>query len=128
MVLIERSYCQFLSPPPQRVATFLFRAWPSSFCLPIKGPALSRFSLEGKTTSCCASPFRSISGEHQRWKSRPPERVSVVRFICSGEDGRLRFWGVSLATRLLAGDSVATTRQPFLHCIERDDYNDKAPP
>ena len=31
-----------------------------------------------------ASSSRSTSGEHQRWKSRPPERVSVVGFTCSG--------------------------------------------
>jgi len=94
-------------------------------------PPLS-VNLAWRTTplSSSASSSRSTSGEHQRWKSRPPERISVVSFTCSGEDGRLRFWGVSVLARLLAGEPVAVPLHGilFLHCIERDDYNSKAPP
>ena len=71
-------------------------------------PLLSvKLSWRNTPLSSSASSSRSTSGEHQRWKSRPPERVSVVGFICSGEDGRLRFWGVSVVARLLAGEPVA---------------------
>ena len=88
--------------------------WP----LPIKeNPPFSvKLSWRNTPLSSSASSSRSTSGEHQRWKSRPPERVSVVGFICSGEDGRLRFWGVSVLARLLAGEPVAVLLHGVLVC------------
>ena len=80
-------------------------------------PPLSvKFSWRSTPLSSSASFSRSTSGEHQRWKSRPPERVSVVGFTCSGEDGRLRFWGVSVVARLLAGEPVAVRLHGVLFC------------
>ena len=80
-------------------------------------PLLSvKISWRNTPLSSSASSSRSTSGEHQRWKSRPPERVSVVGFTCSGEDGRLRFWGVSVVARLLAGEPVAVPLHGVLFC------------
>ena len=80
-------------------------------------PLLSvKLSWRSTPLSSSASSSRSTSGEHQRWKSRPPERVSVVGFTCSGEDGRLRFWGVSVLARLLAGEPVAVLLHGILVC------------
>ena len=59
--------------------------WPP----PIRQILPSRLSSLGEVHHfpAGASFSRSTSGEHQRWKSRPPERVSIVGFTCSGEDG-----------------------------------------
>jgi hypothetical protein len=75
-----------------------------------------KVSWRNTPLSSSASSSRSTSGEHQRWKSRPPERVSVVGFTCSGEDGRLRFWGVSVVARLLAGQPVAVLLHGVFFC------------
>ena len=88
--------------------------WPP----PIRQILPSRLSSLGEVHHfpAGASFSRSTSGEHQRWKSRPPERVSIVGFTCSGEDGRLRFWGVSVVARLLAGEPVAVRLHGVLFC------------
>ena len=88
--------------------------WPP----PIRQILPSRLSSLGEVHHfpASASFSRSTSGEHQRWKSRPPERVSVVGFTCSSEDGRLRFWGVSVVARLLAGEPVAVRLHGVLFC------------
>jgi hypothetical protein len=93
---------------------WLLLLWPP----PIRQILLSRLRIlsEVHHFPASASSSRSTSGEHQRWKSRPPERVSVVGFTCSGEDGRLRFWGVSVVARLLAGEPVAVRLHSVLFC------------
>ena len=99
-----------VTPRCRRLLVFLASAYKTN-------PLLSvRFSWRSTPLSSSASSSRSTSGEHQRWKSRPPERVSVVGFTCSGEDGRLRFWGVSVLARLLAGEPVAVLLHGVLVC------------
>ena len=77
--------------------------------------------------SCCPVPVlaRTSTG-------RVGLRNTAVReFACSGEGRQSRFWGMSAAARLLASTllllvpGVGARRN--LHCIERDDYINKAP-
>ena len=97
-------------PSVPSASRFLASAYKTNPLLSVKLPWRST------PLSSSASSSRSTSGEHQRWKSRPPERVSVVGFTCSGEDGRLRFWGVSVVARLLAGEPVAVPLHGVLFC------------
>ena len=97
-------------PSVPSASRFLASAYKTNHLLSVK------LSWRSTSLSSSASSSRSTSGEHQRWKSRPPERVSVVGFICSGEDGRLRFWGVSVLARLLAGEPVAVLLHGVLVC------------
>jgi hypothetical protein len=96
---------------------------------------LSVDRLKHTTYPAAKEFFRSVSCAHTRWKSRASGTSPSREFTCSGEGRPSRFLGSAVSgmtTRLRSSLFPAELVIVFFtasnrHCIERDDYFDKAP-